>query len=126
MNFWKNFRHSRFRRDRSLPTMSGAIPSPCIPFAIAIALALLVTRPSAASPTPPLATAPGSAVIFPVNQVVSLSNPGVAMVRPTDGRLRGYGFSAEVTGVAAVDSAGPAPARSSPGPIAISWCSPST
>jgi hypothetical protein len=96
--------------------MPRAIPSPSIPFTIAVAIAMLVTQPSAASPSPPPAAAPVDARIVPIDQVVSLSNPGVALVRPADGRLRGYGFSAVITGVTAVDSAGPTSAPIFAGP----------
>ena len=40
------------------------------------------------------------------NQVQSLAEPGVGLSAPVDGRIRGYGFSAQVTGVARTISTG--------------------
>jgi hypothetical protein len=95
--------------------MPRAIRSLSIPFAFAIPLALLVTQPGVA-PSAHVAAATVSARIVPIDQVVSLRDPGVALTRPVDGRLRGYGFSAQVAGVAAVDSAGPTSAPVFAGP----------
>ena len=92
--------------------MPRVLLSSSIPFAIA----LLVAQSSAASPSAPVAAANVSTRIVPIDQVVSLADPGVALIRPTDGRLRGYGFSAVITGVAAADSAGPGAAPISAGP----------
>jgi hypothetical protein len=51
--------------------------------------------------------APTAAHILPAGQVAELTDPGVPLTTPADGRLRGYGFSAVVTGVAASLTAGP-------------------
>ena len=40
------------------------------------------------------------------NQVQALAEPGVGLSAPVDGRIRGYGFSAQVTGVARTISTG--------------------
>lgn len=44
--------------------------------------------------------------VLPADQVQALTDPGVALTSPSDGRLRGYGFSAVVTGVASTHQAG--------------------
>src|SRR5665213_1986093 len=48
----------------------------------------------------------GSAQVLPPNQVQALSEPGVGLSAPVDSGIRGYGFTAQVTGVAKTDSAG--------------------
>ncbi len=84
--------------------MRRPIPSFLIPFSI---VATLVVSTQGSEPQSPLGpTTLSSERLVPVDQVILLSDPGVALIRPSDGRLRGYGFSAVITGVAAVDSVG--------------------
>jgi hypothetical protein len=97
--------------------MPRALLSPSFALATPLAaIALLIAQPSAAFAGMPVAAATMSARIVPIGQVVSLADPGVALTRPRDGRLRGYGYSAQVAGVAAVDTAGPISAPISAGP----------
>jgi len=49
----------------------------------------------------------GQGRVLPVGQATELSNPGVPMVPPTDGRLASYGEELTVTGVASTHAAGP-------------------
>jgi hypothetical protein len=41
------------------------------------------------------------------DSVAPVADPGVALATPTDGRLRGYGFSSAVTGIASGSRLGP-------------------
>lgn len=54
-----------------------------------------------------------SGQLLPLHQVRTLTEPGVALTRPADGRLRGDGFAAVVTGVASAHEAG------GPGPVVV-------
>lgn len=49
----------------------------------------------------------GTAQVVPSDAAVALSDPGITLTTPHDGRIRGFDFSARVTGAAFSYSAGP-------------------
>jgi hypothetical protein len=85
--------------------MHRSIWSLCIPVLISLVPLAPTPRNSPRTRLDPVELT--SAAILPPDQVVSIDHSDVAFTRPADGRIRGYGFSALVAGVAAVDSAGP-------------------
>lgn len=70
--------------------------STAVATAWALALGVVVGNPAEASAAQTLSS----------GQVVTLSTPGVSEMHPGDGRLGGYGFMADVTGVAFAATAG--------------------
>ncbi len=71
------------------------------------ALVLLASAALAALTTPTVAHASRIAAVLSPGSVTELSAPGIGLRTPVDGRIRGFGFSATVTGVGAGSVAGP-------------------
>ncbi|MDA8034806.1 MAG: hypothetical protein M0T71_11665 [Actinomycetota bacterium] len=69
-----------------------------------VALALGAPALVLVAPAPPAAASP---TVLPAGQVREITAPGMALVTPADGRLRGPAFTASVTGVAWPGSAAP-------------------
>lgn len=85
---------------RARPGLLGPLATAVTVAAGFVAL-VAASRPAQASPAPA-----GSAPILGPGRLVSFPDPGVALVRPADGRLVGSGFSAVVLGAALVRVAG--------------------
>lgn len=98
------YQHRRHRR-RDRPRLLGALATALTVGAGLVAL-VAPSRPAQASPVQASTAVADSAPILGPGRLVSFSDPGVALVRPADGRLVGSGFSAVVLGAAVVRVAG--------------------
>jgi hypothetical protein len=67
---------------------------------------MAAVTPALASPAPPAPAATGT--VLPIGSTETLPAAGIKLTTPADGRLWGYDFTGDVTGVAFVSAAGPA------------------
>ena len=74
--------------------------------ALALVGVLLAACSSAGAGSGTESDAPNGLRVLNAGTVRALAEPGVTLATPTDGRLRGYGFAAVVTGVASAHQAG--------------------